>query len=238
MVTSYSICPQDNFFRIFGSVIKPTFKVDLSPIHKHAYSEVHIVEKGNITIFINGEEYFLESGNAIIIPKNLFHRIISGTEIRRHYAFQTDIFTSSIAVAKFPEALISSLFGQMEIGKSGINILSYICLELTQTSLYQIENEYDYKHTIGNFFDKRHNEDVKVKDLASVLNLSVMQTQRLVKKYTGMTFGENIQTYRIKVADYLLSTTNLTKEEIAYQVGYQSYSGFWKARNKLLLKNK
>ena len=125
----------------------------------------------------------------------------------------------------------------MRAGDHGITTLAYICNSLTGIVSYTMAENRDYKHEIGHFFDKRHNENVEVKHLANELHLSEMQTQRLVKKYTGMTFGENLRSYRMNVANYLAETTDMSLEEIAREVGYASYSGFWKARQKSIRKN-
>ena len=227
---TYIVDPRAKKFRIFRGAGTPTFIGSTSPLHKHEYAEVHLVDRGYIVCTIEGAEYVLREGDAIIIPGGMFHRIKSGDEKRRHYSFQAELFVNKITRGHFPKELISTLFDNMKAGESGINTLYYICTELSGMNSHIIESDRDYKHAIGHFFDKRHNENVEIKDLAETLHLSVMQTQRLVKKHTGMTFGENVRSYRMKVADYLMETTDMTKEEIAREVGYSSYSGFWKAR--------
>ena len=65
--------------------------------------------------------------------------------------------------------------------------------------------------------------------LSKLLYLSERQTRRLVQKEFGADYKQLIIQERMKVADILLRKTPQTLEQIAQQVGYQSYSGFYLA---------
>lgn len=229
---AYSIDQRQRKFRIFRSTTLPTLKGTPSPLHKHEYAEVHLVERGWSRCIVEGVEYLLEPGDALLMPKGAFHRILSADSGGRHFSFQAELGSPSVVIGHFPPEFLKELFDRMKLGDNGIPTLAYICTTLAGINCYTKEDERDYKHEIGHFFDKRHHENIEVKDLANELHLSLMQTQRLVKKHTGMTFGENLRNYRMKVANYLSETTDMTWEEIAREVGYSSYSGFWKARKK------
>ena len=79
------------------------------------------------------------------------------------------------------------------------------------------------------FFSRRYAEPVTVADLAEVLMLSEKQTEREVRRRTGLPFRRTLLHFRMSAADSLLSSTACSKNEIAERVGYRSYSGFWKA---------
>jgi AraC-like DNA-binding protein len=218
--------------RIFSGTQPLSFYHHASPLHKHENAEIHLVEKGYLRCTIEGKEYLLNPGDALLIPGGFFHKTFEGPPDRRHLAFQADLVCHSVKEEHFPAEFVSDLFERMMRGEPCISTLYYISVSLANIQTHFVEKEKDYKHEIGVFFDKRHAENVEVKDLASALHLSEMQTQRVLKKYTGMTFGENLRSYRLKVADYLANTTNMPLEEIARKVGYNSYSGFWKAKQK------
>lgn len=232
MINSYIVDEKTKKFRIFRDDKPPTFKPTKSPLHKHEYSEVHLVSTGYLKCTVEGTVYILRDGDTLLIPSGAYHSTDSDDISRVHFSFQVGLEASKIVKRHFPKEFIADLFSRLASGDNSIGTLSYICTELAGTTHYKIENTYDYKYVIGNFFDKRYHEKIGIKDLAAVLHLSKMQTQRLVKKHTGMTFGENLRKYRIKVAEYLMSNSKLTNEEIARSVGYSSYSGFWKARSK------
>ena len=92
----------------------------------------------------------------------------------------------------------------------------------------------DYAFIIEEFLKVNYARDVKLSDLAAELNLSETHTERLVKKYTGNTFRQELAEIRIKMAQMLLSSTDMTMAEISEYVGYNSYSGFYKAYKKNL----
>jgi len=202
-----------------------------TPMHNHGNAEIHIVLINEITCVVNGEEYKLKVGDAIFIPAGTFHYVKSSDK-RSAIAFQVDSDITEVMQKKFSQGFIDAFWETWKNGESITNYFVFICNEffdfITRGEMV-VDN---YKYTIGEFFARNYNYDVRVSDLAKKLHLSEMQTQRLVKKYTGKTFVENLRAYRINVADYLMGTTDMTKEEISKYVGYASYNGFWKAQQK------
>ena len=85
---------------------------------------------------------------------------------------------------------------------------------------------------IREFFSLHYNKSIQLSDLAKELHLSNMQTQRIVKKYTDKTFGENLLIQRMTIAENLMETSDMSLLEISEYVGYHSYCGFWKAYKK------
>ena len=232
MTNSYIIDERTKKIRIFKDEEPPAFKLSASPLHKHEYAEVHIVGTGHSICTVENVDYELLEGDALLVPPAAYHMVHSDDLTRRHFSFQAELSCTRPVKMHFPKEFIKELFERLSSGDHSIGTLSYICRELSGISCYRREAINDYKHAIGNFFDKRHHENVEIEDLANTLHLSKMQTQRLVKKHTGMTFGENLRTYRLRVAEYLMKNSDMTKEEIARSVGYSSYSGFWKAQKK------
>ncbi len=232
MTNSYIVDEKAKKFRIFKDAEPPTFIPTPSPLHKHEYAEVHLIAAGYNVCTVEGIKYVLDPGDALIIPRGMYHAVGSDDEKKVHFSFQVELPTETVEKRHFPKEFIKELFERMARGDQSLGTLSYICTELAKISYYKLDEANDYRHAIGDFFDKRHHENVEIKDLAATLHLSRMQTQRLVKQHTGMTFGENLRRYRMRVAEYLMTNSNMTNEEIARAVGYSSYSGFWKARNR------
>ncbi|MFD2329574.1 AraC family transcriptional regulator [Cohnella sp. GCM10020058] len=65
-------------------------------------------------------------------------------------------------------------------------------------------------------------------ELASRYGYSPDYLGRLLKRHTGCTFGELVQTYRLNRAAELLRTTALDAAEIARQCGYESHGFFYR----------
>ncbi len=65
--------------------------------------------------------------------------------------------------------------------------------------------------------------------LAGRLYLSERRTRTLVKEYFGRDYKEIVVAQRMELAEILLRDSELPLEEIAAEVGYRSYSGFYLA---------
>ena len=100
------------------------------------------------------------------------------------------------------------------------------------TNKISAEKIVDYSFIIEEYLKINYARDIKLSDLASELNLSEKHTERLIKKYTGNTFKQELASIRIKTAQMLLASTDMTMTEISEYVGYNSYSGFYKAYKK------
>ncbi len=112
--------------------------------------------------------------------------------------------------------------------------ISLICSNVIDNLCESVAENTDYAYAINEFFGRFYNMKVTVTDLASYLGLSEKQTTRLVKKHTGKTFLQNLLEARMLTADYLSKNTDMPMTEIARYVGYNSYGGFFKAREKYI----
>ncbi len=106
-------------------------------------------------------------------------------------------------------------------------IISIIDLRENYTEKNKKESREQRKEAIEAFLEKSYNlNDLNVKMLADYINLSVRQTNRLIKDYYGKTFLETVNDLRMSKAKKMLITSNMKTEEIAEKVGYQSLRGF------------
>ncbi|HVV71129.1 MAG TPA: helix-turn-helix domain-containing protein, partial [Verrucomicrobiae bacterium] len=76
------------------------------------------------------------------------------------------------------------------------------------------------------FIEERKAEDISLRDVAKVVNVSTFYFCKLFKKATGLTFTEYLSQVRIAKAKNLLLNPNLRVSEIAYDIGYQSLTHF------------
>lgn len=79
--------------------------------------------------------------------------------------------------------------------------------------------------TVG---EKMGDSDLSVEDMASEMGLSRVQFYRKIKALTNYSPAELLRILRLKRADTLLRTTELTISEILYRVGFSSPSYFTK----------
>lgn len=75
-------------------------------------------------------------------------------------------------------------------------------------------------------FVEEHYMDGELSDLARELGCDLYWLSRRVKKLTGHTYTELVQSKRLSKAQFLLQTTNLSIAEIGMAVGYDNLSYF------------
>lgn len=207
-------------------------------IHKHNYSEIHLILGGEAEFNVGGEKILTNSGDIILIPRRIPHCIEKCAQEVRHSAFQITCDAESIAMRSLAKELVRGFFDEVESFKNDENysrISAYIALFL---SYFPIDSPCrpseinDNGFLIHEFFSQSYGDNVKLSELASLLHLSERQTERLVLEYTAHTFGEELTATRMDAARYLIENTSLSLTEISEYVGYRSYAGFWKAMKK------
>lgn len=202
-------------------------------VHRHNYSEIHIVSD-DATFAVGTETVKLKGGDALAIPKRTLHRCVSMSESAKHTAFQTSLDFPTVAVRPFSKGSVSDFINEISVCEdtSYNNVTAYISLFTTpfisDTKLYA-DDIRDYGFLINEFFSNRYTEDITLSDLAQLLHVSPRHAERLVREYMGESFGKELTRARIEMAEYLIKTTDMSLADIAKQVGYRSYAGFYKA---------
>lgn len=211
----------------------------VSPLHRHEYAEVHFTEQGNCLLVIENGEFASSAGSVTVIPAGVSHQLKNVDSSTFHMAFLIAYPVSAVIQTKVPVAFIKELGEQ--IRSYGVHrdfgrispYLAFLCKDIGdfKNELHAVTNRAFLLHE---FFATRYNEDVTLGDLARELNLSEKQASRLVEKHMGVGFAAALTAFRINAAKRLMElSSGLTLTEIAYMVGYKSYSGFWKAYRKL-----
>ena len=209
-----------------------------SRIHKHNYTEIHVISGGDTNFTVGDKEYSAKDGSILVIPPRTYHcRHGEETECR-HSAFQIDLETGSPKVYNFAHETISDFFKEVEkADKSGDHTvisayISLVCSYFESVSREMYKPASDYGFSIHEFFNQNYNKNIRLCDLADALHLSERQAERLVIEYTGKTFRDELSSIRIEMARHLIATTNMPLGDVADYVGYRSYAGFWKAMKK------
>ncbi len=204
-----------------------------SHVHRHNYSEIHIVtDDAEFTVGTGTVK--LKGGDALAIPKRTLHRCISISDHAKHTAFQTTLDITNVSVSNFSRETVNDFI--KEIAKceesSYNNVSAYIALVATpfiESVALTADNIGDYGFLINEFFSNQYTADITLNDLAEILHVSPRHAERLVKECTGNSFGKELTKERIEMAEYLIRTTDMSLAEISKQVGYRSYAGFYKA---------
>ncbi len=82
------------------------------------------------------------------------------------------------------------------------------------------------KWIIEEYIELHFADNMGLDGLAQALFLSQRQTRKLVRRFMGEDYKTLVIRRRMELAEIYLRDPNKTLEEIAWQVGYRSYSGF------------
>ena len=208
---------QKTFYLQNGFYFRET---NVSPIHKHYYTEVHTVTDGCISYTIDQKTYTLESGEILVIPPNALHSCSAIDSRAKHCSFMIDIPIKKVTKSKLSPETVKDFFDEIDVA------------EQKKDYAFCAERIVDYSFIIEEYLKINYAKDIKLSDLAAELNLSEKHTERLIKKFTGNTFKQELSSIRIKTAQMLIASTDMTMTEISEYVGYNSYSGFYKAYKK------
>lgn len=228
---------KQNFTAFFqGGFYTPS--VYLPYLHRHNYTEVHLVTGGNAKYSARDELFCISEGQMIVIPRNTLHCCTNKDETTRICSFQINYDVKDICTFETDSGNIADFIEEIEKSvKSGYytKVSFYIalfCAEFIEKEKLSVRKTRDDAFLIYEFMWSNYALNVRLCDLAEVLHLSERQTERLVIKYMGKPFRGVISNIRMEMAKKLMETTDMPMSEIAKSVGYKSYAGFWKAIKK------
>jgi len=210
---------------------------EFSSYHCHSsYHEV-IILIGDCELVAEDKTLKLFGTNMIMMPPKTFHKLLTIENVEACTFFiETDM---DLTVKELPEELAREFFREAErVYKTNDYFIIAPFLGLIVSHFHFGEKPLspeavsDYAFLIDTFFNQRYMEDVSLEALAEHLHVSVTHAHRLIQRYMGTTFTEELTLRRLKVADYLVSSRGMSLTEAAEAVGFNSYSSFWKARTK------
>ena len=108
--------------------------------------------------------------------------------------------------------------------------INYSSAQVQKLPGYQknVPQEY-YIDLLDDFFTNPPAEKATLPELANRLHLSLSQTKRFINAQYGISFQQKLVTSRINHSKHLMLTTSLSLEQIAEQIGYNSYNAFFEA---------
>jgi AraC-like DNA-binding protein/quercetin dioxygenase-like cupin family protein len=113
------------------------------------------------------------------------------------------------------------------------NLLSGIVIHLLSYILYREKNKNLNDKEVFNKIDKARliireklNTAISPEEIAASLNMSYTWFRRMFKNYTGLAPAQYISQLKIQKAKELLSVTNKTVKEIAFDLGFESVDYF------------
>lgn len=152
----------------------------------------------------------------------------------RHVTFLlfTDIYR------RFPSLSVAIYNETLEKIKQSHNIkeledwLIYL-LELTESMDENMQRYSELVQKSMDIIDKEYKKDLTLKRLSEELHVNSVYLGQLVKKETGRSFAQVLNQLRIEKAQDMLLHTDLTINEISFEIGYNNMTYFLKMFRKL-----
>lgn len=182
---------------------------------------------------------------------DISYEYIETDDTENLYEMFSNIFTDTVCLhlkkvaeaAKIAEATNADLSGKyagviyrLRTHLTGLLFFlsdTVLLLKQDNFSVEKTSNKEQYANMRAMFIDSYLNENfrenITMQTLAQKLSLSEKQIGRIIKKMYGRTFYQQLTHLRINQAIYWLTTSDIPAEEIAYTVGYATYTGFYKA---------
>ena len=230
-------------------------QVDQRP-HKHYSMEFHCILAGSEAIILpnQGRQLRLMPGQIVMIPAEIYHGVQSDGVERLCFSFAvdnpentnsalTDLVRSCRDVLLFENKYAMQLVEQchrlqqnenspLSSDRQGILLLSTV-LELLSnmtTARKPAEQEssraIQQKWRMEDYIERHLTDNTGLEGLAKELYLSQRQTRTLVRRFFGEDYKQLIIRRRMELADIFLQDQSKSLDEIAWLVGYRSYSGF------------
>ncbi|TYA84300.1 AraC family transcriptional regulator [Seonamhaeicola marinus] len=105
-------------------------------------------------------------------------------------------------------------------------------LSSPQSANYSQKRESRRISLIMNKVKLNYKKQIKLSDVADMVNMSESAFSHYFKKRTGQSFTSYLLDYRLGVVTKLLTETNMTINEICYEAGFNSLSNFNRAFKK------
>ena len=210
------------------------------PPHMHLCFELIVILEGEMKVTVDGEEYFLQKGEALLIFPNQLHSLesersrhmlcIFAPDLVRAYSYKTEKCLPESNKFCLDEYLIET-FGKMNsdadnIAKKGF--LYSVCASFDKTASYTTKKagQKELLSSIFAFVESNYATDCSLEKLASAIGYDYAYLSRYFKRSTGVPYVTYLNVYRLNKACYLLDNTDNSILRCALDVGYNSLRTF------------
>lgn len=213
------------------------------PLHIHEYSELLFVEKGNMTMNLDGKKMVVEEGNVLFVFPNQAHEYTKETECDVYcFVFSNDYlhsfyrhYPNCVPISPVVEAdeHMMMLMHRLERADSDntvaitglLNLMFAYLIEKTEFEHRHGDTKSLYNRAI-NYISANYKNDFTLSDMARALGYHEKYLSSELHELTNMNFRTFLSTYRTDHARKLLATTRDTISEIALESGFSSINTF------------
>lgn len=229
-------------FQKFGLESTPIFKhfelTNLNyPPHFHRAFEVIAVQRGQLHVKIEDQQYIINRHQFVVIFPDQIH----GFNMRPQTKVTEIIFSPELVASfidQYPDMVPTNPvffyrqsfdFSTLENRFAIKGFLYSICgLIISRTSLRKRKKskKVNIIHQLINFISEHYHEECTLKIAAKNVGYDYAYLSRIFKTAIGMSFTEYLNHYRITQATQLLKNTEEKVTNIAFQVGYENLQTF------------
>ena len=218
--------------------------------HHHEYNEIIFIKKGFAQISANGQTLQIPEGNMLLTPAGLEHSLRSfentvfitisywGEPFGKIPGVGRDVAVYSDPHISAAFNRIAEYYNEKHTYKQELMVLCFTEImhllkelsdrnESAQLNAGSLESNNYRNYIVERYFHARFNQSPNLSELSRLLNLSEVQTQRIIKKIYGMSFCEKVLLLRMEYAKTLLLKNELSVSEISFKVGYNTESNFF-----------
>ena len=229
------------------------------PLHHHDYYELEIVAEGGLYHECNGKSMTLTKGDIYILSPRDVHkiaptektkiyniciyteqcskslaRLLHNEEYPRFGKIDDDTLQEICAMHDDLRHLIESSNRYREARISALTtLLSSKLFELTDADIsLQSNQSYSTIAKAMSFIEAHLGSPISLEDVATASGYSRTYFSRLFKEIVGVNFKDYLEREQIEKSCNLLENEKISITEIAYAVGFNSVSSFWRAFKK------
>ncbi len=224
---------------ILGNTVE-FFKGEVCLIDKDTIHHAYINPGDTIVIYMGiSDSFFSESRNyeRQNLNKNI-HGFLRNLIIKQKNRNRFIRFTPKESTINEASNLLSHFFEELWNSRSGsIHLIEgymerLLSLLPTEYNFFLSNNKKIHKKKllfdeVSNYLEKNCNQ-VSIENLCRKFNYNKDYFNRLIKKYSGLTYSKYLQNIRLEKAVVLLKTTKLSMKEIANTVGYNNIGYYYK----------
>ncbi len=220
--------------------------------HFHNRFEMLYIVSGEVDVVINDVIYHATTDDIVIVNTLENHCYINETKDVLAYVLvlgenYLKDFTYKNKFKKFPTLLnnkqankkVKEWFAEWrEKGTQSVMYnIGYFSLIMATCeenySLYELDNESIKEYLFNNisiYIKEHYNEHITQSLVAKKIGYSLTYFSSMFNEIMGMSFRQYLNTVRMKEAHRIMSTTDKSNEEVAFEVGFNSLSSFYRAK--------
>lgn len=213
------------------------------PIHFHEYYEIEIITAGSGIMTLNGVDIPFKKGVIFFILPNDFHKFtfFENTQIynisfceevlfddfnKKRAIEKTNTFLSVFDAQLIPLLkLCDTIIELNDINQNSCRYLLKSVLEMLP-KLYTIDNVSGYFGIAVAFIENHFKDNITAADVAKQCLINEDYLNLIFKKEINITVTDYIRKKRLHYASVLLSSSDLSIAEIAFNSGFQSIQTF------------